>query len=57
MLGWIKCIVLTIGSLYFLHWVNLPAAPKKKYIPSRYNARGKAVYRSKVVYNTGLNRR
>ena len=56
-LGWIKCIALIVGSLYFLHWMNLPVAPKKKYSPSRYNARGKTVYRSNAAYNAGLYRR
>ena len=54
MLGWIKCIVLAIGSIYFLYWSNFTPPPRKKYNPSRYNGRGAVVYRSKAAYNTGL---
>ena len=41
-LGWIKCIALTIGTILFLHkaWKEAHApAERRKYDPARYNGR------------------
>lgn len=59
MLGWIKCISAIAAVGYILYWAHRPDAKAQRYAPDRYNARGIAgtMYKSKTVYNAGLNGR